>query len=262
MISQKQQTIINGSISEYKSNGMCVVKNLLDINEIESLQQEASRLWSEQQDLNPHNLRVGLRKDLSGKDVLERLDPVADISVIFSNLNEDVRILKLAHDALGETVRVLKEKLIYKWPGSSGYGTHKDEQYFSVSEDGPDGNEILSILVALDKADSENGAMRFYPTIRFKKLISPKGESRDVDESEIENVPFLMPDLNPGDIVLFNGTVPHNSDFNRSTRSRRTYMITFAPKRYTECRKDYYNYRQEELSKERKKDYVGDFYIV
>ena len=261
MISQKQQNIIDSAISEYKSNGVCVVKGLLDTNEIELLQKEASRLWSDQKDLNPLNLRVGTRKDLDGKDLLERLDPVVDISKIFSDINEDERILKLAQTALDEKVMVLKEKLIYKWPGSSGYGAHRDEPYFSVSENGPAGNEILSILVALDKANLENGAMKFYPALRFKELASPAEEVRDIDNAEIEDAPFLMPELNPGDIVLFDGNMPHCSDFNRSKRTRRTYMITYTLKKYTECREYYYRFRHEELSKQRKKDYEGDFFI-
>ena len=63
MINQKQQNIIDSAISEYSSNGVYVVKGLLDTNEIELLQKEASRLWSDQKDLNPLNLRVGTRKD-------------------------------------------------------------------------------------------------------------------------------------------------------------------------------------------------------
>jgi len=251
MISQKQQNIIDSAISEYKSNGVCVVKGLLDTNEIELLQKEASRLWSDQKDLNSLNLRVGTRKDLDGKDVLERLDPVVDISKIFSDLNEDERILKLAEIALGEKVMVMKEKLIYKWPGSSGYGAHRDGAYFKVSENAPESNEILSIIIALDKVDAENGATKFYPTLRFKELASPAEEARDIDDAEIEGEPFLMPELNPGDIVLFDGNMPHSSDFNKSQRTRRIYIITYAFNKYTNCREDYYASRHKEMSKER-----------
>lgn len=261
MISQQQQNIIDDAISEYKQNGVCVIKDLLNINEVELLQKEASRLWTDQKDLTLFNLRIGTRKDLDGKVVLERLDPVVDISKIFSAINEDERIVKLAQIGLGEKVMVLKEKLIYKWPGTCGYGVHRDEPYLSVSENGPTGNEILSILIALDKSDTENGAIKFYPSLRFKELASPAEEVRDIDNVEIEGVPFLMLELNPGDIVLFDGNMPHSSDFNRSKRTRRTYMVTYASQKYTECREDYYRFRYEEILKDRQKSHDGTFHI-
>lgn len=262
MKNDKKGKIVKNAIDEYSSNGVCVVKDLLKEDEIKHLQQEASRLWSKQEDLTLYNLRVGLRKGLNGEDVLERLDPVVDISKIFSDINGDERILKLAQDALGEAVMVLKEKLIYKWPGNSGYGAHRDEPYFRVlGEKGPSGIEMVSIAVALDKTNSKNGAIKFYPNLRFTKLSSPKDEPRDIDKSELENIPAFMPDLDPGDIVLFDGIIPHASDFNRSDHPRRIYIITFVPKRYIGSREDYYRLRHDEFSKKRKKDYGGDFYI-
>ena len=261
MKKNKEEEKVQDTMDEYRLNGMCIIKGILKENEVKLLQKESLRLWSEQENLTPHNLRVGIRKDLDGKDVLERLDPVHDISKIFSDLNKDPKILKLAREALGEPVIVLKEKLIYKWPGSSGYGAHRDEPYFTVSEDGPPGINIVSIAVALDKADAENGAIKFYPDLRFTKLSSPEEEPKDISMVDLEGKPFIMPELNPGDIVLFDGLIPHSSSFNKSNHSRRIYIITFAPQRYTECRKDYYRFRYEELSKERKKDYEGDIYI-
>lgn len=258
---REEEKTIYTSIEEYRSNGVCVVKGLLTQEEVRLLQEESLRLWSKQEDLTVYNLRVGLRKDLDGKDILERIDPVIDISKVFSDLNEDARIIKLAQDALGEPVCVLKEKLIYKWPGSSGYGTHRDAPYLSVSKEGPNGRKIVSVAVALDKIASDNGAIKFYPDLRFTKLLSPKEEPRDIDDAELKNIPFLMPDLNPGDIVLFDGIIPHNSGFNRSDRSRRIYFITFVPKRYIHYREEYYHFRQKELCKVRKKEYKGDFYI-
>lgn len=75
----------------------------------------------------------------------------------------------------------------------------------------------------MDKVDSENGATKFYPALRFKELASHKEEVRDIDNAEIEGAPFLMPELNPGDIVLFDGNMPHSSDFNKSQCTRRIY---------------------------------------
>lgn len=253
---------ISDQIKEYQSNGLCLIKNLLKKEEIEILQNESLRLWSELKDLSPNNLRVGIRKDQDGEERLERLDPLADISKVFEALNGNERVVGLAEKALGEPVTVLKEKLIYKWSGISGYGAHRDEPYFKVSKNGPTGIEMVSVVIALDRADADNGAILFYPDLRFQQLSSPKEEPRDIDTTALEGKPYIMPKLDPGDIVLFDGIIPHSSSINTSNHSRRTYMITFIPKRYKGCREEYYHHRQQSLTQERKRYYDGSFHVV
>lgn len=42
---------------------------------------------------------------------------------------------------------------------------------------------------------------------------------------------------------------------------REEYIITYALKKYTNCREEYYASRHEEMSKDRQKNYEVDFYI-
>ena len=249
----------SGAIGRYHLEGVDVVRSLLDQDEIDILIKEADRLWDENKHFSALNIRVGLRSSLDGKDLLERLDPVADISPLFRALNEDQRIVQLAVGALGEPAIPMKEKLIYKWPGTSGYGAHRDQHYFASS--GATGQEMVSIAIALDKADANNGAIKVYPQLRLVELAPPPGEPRDIDAHLLESEPFFMPHLKPGDVLMFDGITPHRSEVNTSNICRRTYTMTFVPARLVDCRENYYRHRFEEQSKQRSQDYSGKFFF-
>lgn len=240
-----------GAVSDFEANGLCCIKGFLTKEQVAELQNESNRLWQSLEDSDPGNLRIGLRKDLGGQCVHDRLDPVEDISAPFAQLNSDPRIVTLVELLLGEKARVMKEKLIYKHPKTSGFGVHRDAPYFESC--GAKGYEMLSVAVALDPANAESGAIQFYPSLRLAELESPDGEPRDIDESDLDNVEAFIPEFAPGDIAVFDGIVPHRSDFNLSDRSRRLYCITYIPARYQDGRKAYYQDRMQEQRLERQK---------
>ena len=97
---------IADAIEDFRRNGVAVARGLFRGPEVAALQHEASRLWGAQEGLEIENLRVGLRKNAAGEVVLERLDPVADISEMYADLSNSHRQMKIAELALGEPVTV------------------------------------------------------------------------------------------------------------------------------------------------------------
>lgn len=247
------------AIGECRERGFSVIRKVLTDKEISEIAAEALTLWDRQGALTAYNLRVGLRRDPSGKDILERLDPVSDISELFRNLAKDHRLVGLAEDFLKGAVIPLKDKLIYKWPGCSGYGLHRDEPYFGIS--GVPAKDMLSVYIAIDRADKENGAIQFYPTLRNRNLPSPPDEPRDIAEDAVSDTEPCCPSLHPGDVLIFDGIIPHKSDRNHSDRSRMMCTITYAPAKYSGCLEQYYTARLEQLVDERRHQYPGKFFF-
>ena len=251
---------IEQEIASYVDTGYGLIRSMLSADEINRLVRESERLWRQYQGAGAGNLRFGIRTDRSGKAVLDRLDPVADISEIFAAVNRDQRLVSIAESGLGEAVTVMKEKLIYKWPGTRGFGAHRDQAY-TTPKSGVPGSEVLTISISLDRATRAAGPTEFFPSLRHRATIAPADEPRDVDESELRGVVSCMPETNPGDVILFDGQVPHRSDWNRSDHRRRVYMISFVPARYPEARKNYYAGRLAE-EKEKRRDLVtGSMYF-
>lgn len=242
---------ISEAVSAYRRTSVGLLRGLIGAGEIAALCAETDRLWLEFQSSGPSNLRLGIRKDLSGGIVLDRLDPVADVSPVFAALNRHPTLRRIAEACLGEPVTIMKEKLIYKRPGTGGFGAHRDQTYTTVKSGVP-GSEVLTIGLALDPAPSASGPIEFFPSLRLKPLPAPPGEPRDVDEAALEGVESLLAELQPGDAVLFDGQIPHRSAPNQSGHSRRTYMISYVPARYPQARDNYYAERLVEQASERK----------
>ncbi len=247
------------AIRECRRKGFSVIRKVLTDKEISEIAAEAITLWDRQGALTAYNLRVGLRRDPSGKDILERLDPVSDISELFRDLARDHRLVGLAEGFLKGPVIPLKDKLIYKWPGCSGYGLHRDEPYFGIS--GVPAKDMLSVYIAIDRADNENGAIQFYPTFRERSLPSPPNEPRDIAEEAVSDTEPSCPSLDPGDVLIFDGIIPHKSDRNTSRRSRMMCTITYALAKHSDCFERYYRARSEQLVEERRHQYPGRFFF-
>ena len=236
---------IHQAIAGYRDCGFGFIGALLSPNEIATLAKESERLWFAHKDAGAENLRFGIRTDQSGKAVLNALDPVRDISETFAALNYHPRLVDIAESALGEAVTVMKEKMIYKWPGTSGFGPHRDQSY-TTPKSGVPGKEVITISIAIDPASSDAGPTEFFPQLTHRKTRGAPDEPRDLDERDLIDVESRMPETLPGDVILFDGQIPHRSGWNVSDTSRRVYMISFVPARYPNARENYYAGRIKE----------------
>jgi hypothetical protein len=226
------------ALDTFTQCGLGVVRRLFGAREVDAMVAETERLWRQQDAAAHRHPRYGVRPGPQGAPVVDRIDPVADLSDVFSELNRDPRLVGLAQAALGEPVTALKEKLIYKWPGTSGYEVHRDGPYLDLS--GVPGTELVTLLVALDTTTIENGTTEFFPGLRLEPAPPSPTEPRDVAATAIDGEWSLMPELDRGDVAIFDGLVPHQSGPNVSDAPRRTYFVTFAPARYSDCRDRYY----------------------
>ena len=251
---------IEQGVAGYVDCGFGLIKGMLPPDEIERLVQESERLWRQHTESGSGNLRFGIRTDRSGKTVIDRIDPVADISETFAAVNRDQRLVAIAEAGLGEPVIVMKEKLIYKWPGTRGFGPHRDQAY-TTPKSGVPGKEVLTVSLSLDRAIRAAGPTEFFPGLRDRTTTAPAGEPRDVDERELRGVESCMPETEPGDVILFDGRIPHRSDWNRSDRSRRVYMISYVPARYPDARRDYYAGRISEQKGMRRDLVAGSIFF-
>lgn len=244
---EKQRAL---ALVDYREHGVGLLRGLIPRAWVKALLEESDRLWEVFQTQGAANLRIGIRTEPSGKVVLERLDPVVDISPVFEKVNKYRDLVSLAEAGLCAPVTTMKEKLSYKWPGTPGFGLHRDGDY-NTRRTGVPGREAMTVCVALDPVTRANGPIEFFPGLRFRSAPAPVDEPRDIDENIIRGLEPVCPELEPGDAVLFDGLVPHRSDRNTSDHPRRLYMITYVPARYTDARERYYAARVEEQAAQR-----------
>jgi len=208
----------------YVARGYLTLRNRFPPGEVEAWQEESERLWRHVHESDAAH-RLQYREHESGTRVPDRIDPLLDVSPLFSNVAADPRILEPVARLLGEPPAVMKAKLITKRPGTQGYGLHQDYPYWAAL--GVPADAMLSVLVAVDPASAENGALEVWPGLHHGILPPPPGDPFDVDESLVDLNAGELIALEAGDLLAFHSLVPHRSGANRSAHSRRAVFLTY-----------------------------------
>ena len=148
-------------------------------------------------------------------------------------------------DALfGEPGVLFKEKINYKHPGAAGYAPHQDAPAY------PFGSLHITMLLALDSADTSNGCLEFAKGAHHNGVIDVNADGCLPIEraAQLEWTP--MP-VAAGDAVFFNSFAPHRSGTNRSDRSRRALYVTYNASSEGDLRSEYYDHKKQALAEGR-----------
>jgi ectoine hydroxylase-related dioxygenase (phytanoyl-CoA dioxygenase family) len=233
---------------DYHRDGFAVISGLFESAEVESWRAEAARLFADANVMTLDNQRTVTRNVIDGGKVVDRLDPVIDLSPVLADLARDPRITTLAGELLGEPALLLKDKLVFKGPSVHGYELHQD--YTAWQEVPVPAESIISIMVALDGANQENGGVEFYPGLHQRHLVDDMPEDIFsstgcvVDEAHVVGVASVLAEAQAGDIVPIHCLAPHRSAPNRTRGYRRALFLTYSGQRWGDQYDAYYeNFR-------------------
>lgn len=203
----------------YHRDGFVVVPGVFRADEVSGYVEECDRL-EHSGIVHPDNLRTHV---LNSERPPDRLDPVIDLSPLLDSLPSCARLMAPIAQLLGDEPSLFKDKVIFKPPGMQGYKTHQDYAYWQWLPAPP--NSLLTVLVALDAARAENGAVEFFPGQHGTLLTAP-GAPADVDESTLDGSAVVV-ETSPGDVVIFHSLTPHRSGGNRSPSMRRQLYLSY-----------------------------------
>jgi hypothetical protein len=150
------------------------------------------------------------------------------------------KLVALVAECCGEPVVLFKDKINFKLPGGAGFAPHQDAPAYA--DFGVDHH--VSIVVPVDAFTRENGCLEMsrWPARRELLPQNPDGTLRPgvMDAWETEAVL-----AEPGDVLVFDGWVPHRSGPNRSGGPRRAFYLTFNPASAGDHRAAYYARKRE-----------------
>lgn len=210
--------------TRYWREGYVTVRDGFHPNEIAAWRAECDRLWG-LVDGDPDTPRVQWRGHARDGQVRDRIDPVVDISPVFAALAADPRIVSPAREVLRAEPALMKAKLIIKRPGTAGYAMHQDYPYWAPL--GIPADDLLTLLVSIDPARADNGAVEVFARLHHRRLESRPNEPLDVDESRMDLSRAEVAELAAGDLLLFHSLTPHRSGSNSSAGSRRALFFTY-----------------------------------
>lgn len=110
--------------SDYTRDGYVILRQFFDSKEVAAMQTECDRLLHSDY-VDERNLRTKPRK-IDDALVVERFDPVVDISPVFRGIADHPRLHETLREIHGEPCYLFKDKLIFKLPGMTGYAKHQD----------------------------------------------------------------------------------------------------------------------------------------
>lgn len=224
--SQHMSSVVHrvGLQEQFTRDGYVVIHELISPDELSPLLAESERLLARRDLIDINNLRCRWQGHCeTGECRFDGFDPITDLSPPIERMARDPRVMEILQTILGEPACLFKDKLIYKPPGASGYGLHQD--YIAWS-DFP--TSFVSLVMPLDVASVESGCTVIYPGRHREGCLSTAdGDYHQLPMSCVDESTAVSLELEPGDIAVFSGFLPHRSDANRSDRWRRQLYFSY-----------------------------------
>ena len=142
----------------------------------------------------------------------------------------DVRFERILTQLMGEPALGVQTMFYFKPPGARGQDLHQDNFFLRVKP-----GTCMAAWIALDRCDSENGAMSCVPQTGRLEIACPEpaDQALSFTTEHVSPPPGLTPQMiamEPGDVLFFNGSTIHGSGPNRSAdRFRRSLICHYVP---------------------------------
>lgn len=209
---------------QWRDAGYLIRRRMFSSQEMHALSEEAWQLTARRDLIDMRNLRCRFQQTFDDSDCLwETFDPVIDLSPLCEQFALDPRVLSLLAELYGEPAHLLKDKLIFKQPGTRGYALHQD---FIAWPSFP--RSFVTVLIPIDAATAENGCTEVFPGLHQQGTLSPEdGDYHELEPAQMGTVSAVKLLLEPGDIAIFDGFLPHQSGPNRTDDWRRQLYLSY-----------------------------------
>ncbi|MCY2963549.1 MAG: phytanoyl-CoA dioxygenase family protein [Planctomycetota bacterium] len=231
--------------SEFDNQGFVVVRNFLPPEMLAELRSQLDRYIGEVVPTLPD--WHAFYEDRARPETLKQMQHMEG-DPFFREYVGNARWKSLAEALVGETAACESPEWFNKPPGTQHpTPPHQDNYYFNLTP-----SNVVTIWVALDPVDDENGCLRYVPgshrkgfrqharsrVLGFSQGISDYGPEDTAGEQRIH--------LQPGDATAHHGMTIHRADPNGSAnRNRRAFAMVF---KGVSCRRDEEGFKRYEAS--------------
>ncbi|TPQ22757.1 phytanoyl-CoA dioxygenase family protein [Streptomyces sporangiiformans] len=214
---------------QFEEKGFTVLRGLFGRDEIAGLNAEFTALHAAGPVPGHFEPRTSDTDDPAGHaDPLHRYPRVMHphkINDLALRFLLEPRLRSALETLLGEEVLAAQSMFYFKPPGARGQALHQDNFYLRVEP-----GTCVAAWIACDVIDRDNGGLEVVPGTHRMDLFCPEEADAGLSFAR-EYVPpppglaTVPVDMEPGDVLFFNGTLVHGSQPNRSPdRFRRSYI--------------------------------------
>lgn len=211
-------------------NGYLVVPDLLSLDEIEELRQDAITIA---RGGHPCDNLQPLPDDISDTEVISRIlcihqphyvSPIIEKYVKHPKICGILSQIAAAHLPHWDgSVKCMQSMLFVKPPNFQGQAWHQDEIYIPTRD-----RSLIGAWIAMDDATVENGCLWILPGSHRRGYLYPQKAHENPDEFDFaeesygfDDVDEIPVEVTTGTLVFFNGYLLHRSRKNRGNTFRR-----------------------------------------
>ncbi|MGP4114600.1 phytanoyl-CoA dioxygenase family protein [Streptomyces sp. 4N509B] len=218
--------LTDAALRRFTDEGYVVARGLFDPAEIEELRgaftalREAGRI--------PGHFEPRTTESTGDTDPLHAYPRVMhphEVNEVALRYLTDPRLARALRLLMGEEVLAAQSMFYFKPPGARGQALHQDNFYLRVEP-----GTCVAAWVACDVIDRANGGLEVVPGTHRMELFCPEEADASVSFAReyVPPPPGLTPvavDMDPGDVLFFNGSLVHGSQPNQTTdRFRRSFI--------------------------------------
>ncbi len=233
-------------LDQFNADGYLVLEGVFDDQEVDRMQREADYILELILNSSLAHRRLSDRLDWRltsrGAQVVRKIQPINDLSLTFTRVAEDDRLVGPLREIMDEEPVLMEEKLNYKQPlpdEVEGIPIRQMDDYFPVHNDWAYFKEqgypqsILSSALFLDACTEDNGPLHIWPGSHEKHLEHEEMENgwqvrRDLIDFD-GGIDVIAP---AGSFAIFHALAVHNSSPNRSGRPRRLMIYSHYPRTF------------------------------
>jgi ectoine hydroxylase-related dioxygenase (phytanoyl-CoA dioxygenase family) len=229
--SLSKNLLLEDKITFYNENGFVQIDNVLNLEEISELRTYLGEVMDENKGLSIQtdtkggayykvlNQRVNTWRDHAGMARYVSHPRFANIALQLSNVSG---------------VRLFHDHALLKMPGDSKPTPwHQDFPYWPLNRD--TSKKTLSIWIALDDVDENNGCMMFLPKsnkvgqLKPINLVDPEDIFEYTKNSEIQDKTPVIVKMKAGSCTVHSGLTFHYAHANKTNKPRRALVIIYMP---------------------------------
>ncbi|WP_210587201.1 phytanoyl-CoA dioxygenase family protein [Streptomyces sp. GESEQ-35] len=217
--------LTEAGLNRFQEDGFTVVRGLFGYDEIDRLCAEFTALHTAGPVPGHFEPRASADPLLTHPRVMQP----HEISDLALRVLLDPRLREVLEKLLGEDVLAAQSMFYFKPPGARGQALHQDNFYLRVEP-----GTCVAAWVACDVIDRENGGLEVVPGTHRLEIFCPEEADAELSFAR-EYVPppaglaAVPVDLEPGDVLFFNGSLVHGSQPNRTAdRFRRSFIGHYA----------------------------------
>jgi ectoine hydroxylase-related dioxygenase (phytanoyl-CoA dioxygenase family) len=215
----------------YRERGYLIKRALFDPGLTRDLSREIEELHESMARRAPANVHLSWEENL-GPDKPPRIRQLMNsekVSPTIDAMSRSTEILDVIQSLMGPDIYLFHSKLMMKAAHDGSFTPwHQDWGYWQHESNEP---SHVNCMLFIDRADAENGAIRFVDGSHLQGAASHRDFASDSFrlglDGGLDAYEATLLEMDPGDAVFFGALVIHGSGPNLSARDRRANTFAY-----------------------------------